>query len=93
MKNAKLELGDQVRDSVTGLVGIAVCRTEWLHGCVRIGVQGLKTKDGKPPEIFTFDEPQLVVTKRQAVPNTKPEPEPTHGPRPDPQQRPDSPSR
>lgn len=58
----KINLGDKVKDTVTGFKGIAVGRTVWLHGCSRIVVQpeGL-TKDGKLFETQSFDEPQLVV--------------------------------
>lgn len=58
-----IELGDKVKDSVTGFVGIAVGRTKWLHGCERISVQPLVDKDGKCPEVMAFDAPQLIVVK------------------------------
>jgi hypothetical protein len=63
-----ITLGDEVKDSVTGFIGIAVARVEWLHGCIRIVVQpeGLN-KDGKPFENQSFDEPQLKTTKQGKV--------------------------
>lgn len=63
-----ITLGDEVKDSVTGIRGIAVCRMTWLHGCDRIIIQpaGL-TKDGKPFENYTTDEPQIVVLKKKKV--------------------------
>lgn len=36
---SKINLGDKVKDSVTGFSGIAIGRTTWLHGCDRITVQ------------------------------------------------------
>lgn len=55
-----MELGDKVRDEMTGFEGIAVSRTEYLFGCVSIGVQptGL-TEKGKPRELEYFDEQRL----------------------------------
>jgi len=57
-------LGDEVRDEVTGFHGVAIARTEWLHGCVRITVQPKVDKNGKFIEPVTFDEPQLIVLKK-----------------------------
>jgi hypothetical protein len=60
-----IELGDRVKDSVTGFTGIAIAITTWLHGCIRIGVQPeKKDKDGKPLESVHFDQSQLVMVKK-----------------------------
>ena len=56
-----INLGDKVKDSVTGFTGIAIGRTQWLQGCDRIVVQPQVAKDGKLPDSATFDEPQLIV--------------------------------
>lgn len=63
-----INLGDKVKDSVTGFKGIAVARTNWLHGCDRITIQpeGVD-KDGKLFETFSFDEPQLIILKVKKV--------------------------
>lgn len=64
----RINLGDRVKDPITGFSGVAVTRTEWLHGCFRVSVQPEKLdKDGKPPDNATFDEPQLVVLKANRV--------------------------
>lgn len=65
---SKINLGDKVKDSVTGFTGIAIGRTTWLHGCDRIIVQpdGL-TKEGKMFENGSFDEPQLIVITPKKV--------------------------
>lgn len=61
-------LGDLVRDKVTGFVGIVTSRTEWLHGCVRVGVQPQgPNKDGQSFKVESFDEMQLDIEQRQAV--------------------------
>ena len=61
-----IKLGDKVRDNISGLEGIAVARTEWLHGCIRIAVQP-EAKDNKVPDSVTFDEPQLKLVKKIPV--------------------------
>ena len=35
-ETTRIELGQKVRDRITGCTGVVVCRSEWLHGCVRI---------------------------------------------------------
>ena len=76
---ARVELGDRVRDRITGLEGIAVARTSWLYGCERITIQPERLKDGKPLDTYTVDEPQIEVLKEGVA---KRQPVPTHGPMP-----------
>ena len=59
-----MKLGDKVRDEITGFEGVAVSRTEYLYGCVQIGVQptGL-TENGKPKELEYFDEQRLTESE------------------------------
>jgi hypothetical protein len=67
--NQKIQLGDRVKDIVTGFTGIAIGRTEWLNGCARITVQPEKlTKENKIADTGCFDEPQLVLIKAKQVP-------------------------
>ena len=62
----EVELGDQVKDKVTGFVGIAVARTEFLNGCVQYSVAPKVGKDNKIPEELGIDEQSLVlVTKKK----------------------------
>lgn len=63
----KVKLGDKVKDTVTGHTGIAVGITEYLNGCLRVGVQSKVKKDGVVPDTYYFDEPQLVVVKKKQV--------------------------
>jgi len=63
----EIELGSEVKCKVTGFKGIATSRTVHLNGCARIGVQPKIDKDGKHPDAFWIDEPQLEVLKRAAV--------------------------
>ena len=62
-----IELGQQVKDSITGYKGTAVGRTSWLYGCERIAIQGPLDKDGKVPELVWFDETQLVMLHLKRV--------------------------
>lgn len=72
-----IELGDKVKDVLTGFSGVAIARTEWLNGCVRITIQGEGMKDGLPIEGFTVDEQQIKVMKAKAfVPETATAPAP-----------------
>lgn len=77
-----IELGANVKCSVTGYVGVVVARTVWLYGCVRIQVQGPIDKDGKVPEIVGFDEDQLTVIKKTKKANGKKKDTPPAGGRP-----------
>lgn len=65
MKN--INLGDEVRDVVTGFQGIAVARTAYLHGIDQIGVQPPCDKDGKIPESFNIDESSLKLIFSQRI--------------------------
>ncbi len=68
MQTRKIELGDEVKDTITGFKGTAVARTEWITGCNRINVQPKIDKDGKLPDTCSFDEPMLVITKAKKQP-------------------------
>jgi hypothetical protein len=61
MRKNRVELGDKVRDRLTGFEGIAIGRTQWLHGCERIIIQPDKLHEGKTIDAMTFDEPQIDV--------------------------------
>jgi len=55
-----IQLGEKVKDTVSGFEGIAVASHHYLQGCNRITVQPPVDKDGKLPDPQSFDEPQLV---------------------------------
>ncbi len=58
-----VKLGSRVKDGITGFAGFTVSRTEYLYGCVQIGVQPTRlTKDGEPKDIVYFDEQRLDET-------------------------------
>lgn len=63
----KFNLGDKVRDEITGFDGIVVFRCQWLNNCNTYGVQPTTLKDGVPQERQSFDEPQLSVVLENVV--------------------------
>lgn len=63
-----INLGDEVRDKVTGFQGIAVARHTFLHGCDRYSVQPLVNDKGELQDPNTFDGPQLEVVSSEVAP-------------------------
>ena len=60
----KFELGQKVKDTITGFEGVVIAQIKWLNGCVRYHVQSKKrTAEGKPID-DTIDEQQLVSTEK-----------------------------
>lgn len=76
-KAARIELGKQYRDTVSGWEGVATARYEYMNGCVRYELGG-RDKDGKP-ESFVFDEQQIEAV--EAPPVDRRPSRPTGGPR------------
>ena len=64
-QNEFVELGDRVKDGVTGFEGIATAATTFLNGCRRIMIQA-PAYDGKWQDERWVDEPQLSVQQRSA---------------------------
>lgn len=54
-----MKLGDKMKDKVSGFEGVAIAKTEWLYGCVRVVLQPMADKDGKLPDTQAFDIDQL----------------------------------
>ncbi len=82
----KIEMGDKVKDLISGFEGIATGRSEWLYGCTRITVTPQDLHEGKPVEAQWFDEEQLEVVARNVITGYRPaedKPGPA-GPRNDP---------
>lgn len=64
MKEFEFNLGDELKDEITGFVGVCTSRTQWLNACNVYGLQPKELKDGKPQERCHFDEPQLELVKK-----------------------------
>jgi len=74
-----VKLGAKVLDSISGLTGTVVARTEYLNGCVRVCVDPGIVKDGKPVEASWIDEQQLTEESeaKSGGPGPTPPPMPT----------------
>lgn len=59
-----IELGDKVKDRVTGLTGIAVSRADHLYSCRQFNVRPQEAKDGKHTEGWWYDAGQLEVVEK-----------------------------
>lgn len=80
-----IQLGDRVRDRITGFEGVVIGITDYLYGCRRPIVQPQGMHEGKPKEAQSFDEPQLALVEAGSFKVTAQEPaEKTGGPRPTP---------
>ncbi len=60
-------LGDRVKDRISGLKGIVIGRTQWLFGCERITVQPETEKDNKPAESFCIDAAQAELVAAAVI--------------------------
>ena len=59
-----IQLGDKVKDNITGFTGIANCRSIYLNGCISIQVISNKLgSDGKEIDEW-FDEQRLEITSK-----------------------------
>lgn len=65
----KIELGDKVRCKITGFVGTAVARTEFLNGCVQYNiVPKCKKGENKMTDEIGIDEQSLeVIPKKKEI--------------------------
>ncbi len=87
-QNETVELGDRVKDKATGMKGIAVARTRWIHGCLRWAVQPSVGKDNKKLEAEWVDDPNCEILEKAVIKDTIPtDTPPRHGPRDDPMQQ------
>ena len=74
--NKKIELGDKVKNILTGFEGIVTGQAIYLHGCSQSLVVPKISKDGEFRRSHWFDDPHLKVVKKAVVKTT----DPTWGP-------------
>ena len=67
MKKLFIEIGDEVKDELTGKSGTVSSRTEFLYGCPRLAIHHGFDRDGKPLESLWIDEPQGILLTKQVV--------------------------
>ena len=64
----KIKLGDKVKDSITGYIGICVGITEFMNGCRRIGIQGKKLdQNNLPVDLYWIDETTVSVVAPKKI--------------------------
>jgi hypothetical protein len=67
----EIELGDRVRDLITGYEGIAVAKTVFINGCVQFSVaKQLKKGEKLDPNVIgepQIDSKSLKIVKKKAV--------------------------
>lgn len=66
----KFNLGDRLKDKITGFEGIATGRHQWINNCNTYSVRPQTLKDGAPQDPHAFDEPQLDLVEEKAIPIT-----------------------
>ena len=62
-----IEIGDEAKDTVTGISGIVVVKHNYLYGIPRIGIQPTGSFEGKPHESIHIDILQGELIKKAAV--------------------------
>ena len=66
-RSKTVEIGDLVKDRVTGFTGIVTAYTKFLSGCDRVGVQPRDLKEGGIRMSEAFDILQLEILEKGAV--------------------------
>lgn len=68
MSAYRYELGDKLKDRVTGMVGVATVRSEHLFGCERYWIEPQQIgTDGKPIEGRWIDQDSLELVESQVI--------------------------
>lgn len=60
-----IKLGDKVKDTTSGLVGIVVSKTEYLNGCIQFAVQPPYKKGATEIPVWNVDERILIIVKKK----------------------------
>lgn len=65
--NQQVEIGDLVKDRVTGFTGIVTVMSKFLAGCDRCSVQPIELEKGSTRPSEGFDVLQLEILEKQKV--------------------------
>lgn len=79
--NQHFELGEQLRDMVTGYTGIATGRMEYLNGCTQYCLRAKADKESKVPDSHWVDSQQIERVSGGIKVKRKPTGGPTPGER------------
>jgi hypothetical protein len=63
MNTFEFELGDKLKDIVSGLEGICIGRIEYLNGCTQYAIKPKKTKDERVLDAEWVDSQQVIKLK------------------------------
>ncbi len=63
----KYKLGSLLKETISGMQGIAVSHTTYINGCERYGIRSREMKDGKPSETCYFDYEELELIQEDAI--------------------------
>jgi len=65
-----IQLGDLVRDIISGFEGVITGKTEWLNGCVRYMLEPRSLdKDGNRVAANWFDSAQVELVTKAVIPS------------------------
>jgi hypothetical protein len=67
----RFDLGDKVKDRITGMTGIVISRSEHLFGCERYWVEPQELKDAKPVDGRWFDQDSLELVEADVIKRTR----------------------
>ena len=65
--NFKYNLGDELRDKVTGYSGIVMVQAQYSTGCLHYGLASDNLKDGATQDWEWFDGSRLELVKENVV--------------------------
>jgi len=84
-KDCAVQLGNKVKDSLTGFQGVAIAKTVWSSGAVTISVEPTKLQEnGQPIDSQAFDVYRLEIVSEPAIPVSRESEATTGGPQNDP---------
>lgn len=66
-QNIPFQLGDRVRDVITGFKGVVTGRIEYINGCDQCCISPEATRDGKLAESIWFDWQRLERSGKAVV--------------------------
>lgn len=82
MSSFKFELGEILKDKITGFKGVVMGRTEYFTDCDHYGLCSQELKDGKPIDWEWFDDTRLVKVGGKKIEKEPREKKRTSGPFP-----------
>jgi len=63
-----IKLGDKVKCKLSGFIGVACARTEFINGCIQYEVLPKAKKSGEMPESVGIDEQSLeIIGKKKEI--------------------------